>query len=147
MKKRKIEKRIGKCCSLTINTHTLSHPFSKILGWFSASTKCVCSLSLVQLLETPRPVASLPGSSVHGISQAMLGWVVISSSRGSSPPRDGTHLHSLLHRQADSLPLGYLRTLWEKSATRQGPWFLDSPHSSCMTLGLSLNQPWPVISP
>ena len=34
---------------------------------------------------------SLPGSSVHGISQArILEWVVISFSRGSSQSRDGT---------------------------------------------------------
>ena len=34
---------------------------------------------------------SLPGSSVHGISQArILDWVAISSSRGSSQPRDQT---------------------------------------------------------
>ena len=32
---------------------------------------------------------SPPGSSVHGILQArMLGWVAISSCRGSSEPRD-----------------------------------------------------------
>ena len=36
---------------------------------------------------------SLPGSSVHGISQArVLEWVAISSSRGSSWPRDQTHV-------------------------------------------------------
>ena len=35
---------------------------------------------------------SPPGSSVHGISQArILEWVAISSSRGSSWPRDQTH--------------------------------------------------------
>ena len=34
----------------------------------------------------------LPGSSIHGVSQArILDWVVISSSRGSSRPRDQTH--------------------------------------------------------
>ena len=34
---------------------------------------------------------SLPGSSLHGILQArMMEWVAISSSRGSSQPRDGT---------------------------------------------------------
>ena len=34
---------------------------------------------------------SPPGSSVHGISQArILEWVAISSSRGSSQPRDQT---------------------------------------------------------
>ena len=36
---------------------------------------------------------SLPGSSVHGISQArILEWVAISSSRGWSQSRDGTHV-------------------------------------------------------
>ena len=36
---------------------------------------------------------SPPGSSVHGILQArILEWVAMPSSRGSSPPRDGTHI-------------------------------------------------------
>ena len=36
---------------------------------------------------------SLPGFSVHGISQARrLEWIAISSSRKSSPPRDRTHI-------------------------------------------------------
>ena len=36
---------------------------------------------------------SLPGSSVHGVSQArILEWVVISSSQGSSWSRDRTHI-------------------------------------------------------
>ena len=45
-------------------------------------------LSRVQLLD-----CSLPGSSVHGISQArILEWVAISSSRGSSWPSDQTQV-------------------------------------------------------
>ena len=37
-----------------------------------------------------------PGCFVHGISQArILEWVAISSSRGSSPPRNQTHVSSL----------------------------------------------------
>ena len=36
---------------------------------------------------------SLPGSSVHGILQArILAWVAMPSSRGSSQPRDLTHV-------------------------------------------------------
>ena len=36
---------------------------------------------------------SLPGSSVHGILQAMiLEWVAMPASRGSSQPRDQTHI-------------------------------------------------------
>ena len=39
----------------------------------------------------PQGLYSLPGSSVHGISQAgILEWVAISSSRGSFWPRDWT---------------------------------------------------------
>ena len=46
-----------------------------------------------------------PGSSVHGILQArILEWVAVSSSRGSSPPRDQTYVSHLLHRQEGSLP-------------------------------------------
>ena len=48
------------------------------------------------------------GSSVHGILQArLLNWVAVPSSRGSSPPRDQTHVSylCLLHCQAGSLPL------------------------------------------
>ena len=53
---------------------------------------------------------SPPGFSVHGILQArVLEWVAISSSRGSSRPRDLT-LHSL-HWQAGSEPPGKLRPL------------------------------------
>ena len=39
---------------------------------------------------------SPPGSSVHGISRArILAWVAVSSSRGSSPPRDQTQISSI----------------------------------------------------
>ena len=38
---------------------------------------------------------SPPGSSIHGILQArILDWVAMPSSRGSSRPRDGTHISS-----------------------------------------------------
>ena len=53
---------------------------------------------------------SLPGSSVHGISQARIPeWVVISYFRGSSRPRDGTYVSCLLYWQANS----YHCTTWE----------------------------------
>ena len=59
----------------------------------SVSTHCVCvhtqSLTPVQLFN---PIdCSLPGSSVHGVILArILEWVFISSSKGSSQPRDRT---------------------------------------------------------
>ena len=50
---------------------------------------------------------SLPGFSVHGISQArMLEWVVIPFFRGSFQARDQTCISS--HWQVDSLPLSHL---------------------------------------
>ena len=48
----------------------------------------------VQLFVTPWNLATTPtGSSAHGISQArILEWVAISSSGGSSQPKDWTHI-------------------------------------------------------
>ena len=50
---------------------------------------------------------SLPGFSDHGLFQVrILEWVVMPSSRGSSQPRDWTHIfYVYLHWQAGSLPL------------------------------------------
>ena len=46
---------------------------------------------------------SLPGSSVHGIFQArILEWIAISSSKGSSWPRDQTSSPESPEWQADS---------------------------------------------
>ena len=55
------------------------------------SMDCVCMVSRVQLCHPMD--CSLTASSAYGISQArILEWVAISSSRGSSWPRDQTHL-------------------------------------------------------
>ena len=73
---------------------------------------CVCAKSLQSCLTLCNPVDhSLPGSSIHGILEARIlewvamEWVVMPSSRGSSRPRDQTHVSCLLHWQASSLPL------------------------------------------
>ena len=48
----------------------------------------------------------LPGSSVHGISQArILEWVSMPSARGSSWPRDWTWVSYVMHWQVGSLLL------------------------------------------
>ena len=91
---------------------------------------------------------SPPGSSVHGILQArILEWVSMPSSRGSSPPRDGTHASlSLLHGQAHSLPLAPLWATVLKARKRLPPppdlSFTPAvlPLQSCRTGG----QPLPV---
>ena len=57
----------------------------------------VCVLSYVWLCD---PMDCSPsGCSVHGISQArILEWVAISLSRGSSPPKDQTHISCIAGR-------------------------------------------------
>ena len=50
---------------------------------------------------------SLPGSSVHGIFQAIvLEWIVISFSRGSSRPRDRTQVSCIVDRRFTPEPPG-----------------------------------------
>ena len=63
---------------------------------------------------------SLPGSSVHGILQArLLEWVALPSSRGSSWPRDSTHVScvSCIGRRIlyHKSPKVALRNLWIQS--------------------------------
>ena len=54
---------------------------------------CECTESLIHFWLCGPMDCSPPGSSVHGILQArILEWVVIPVSRGSSWPRDGTHI-------------------------------------------------------
>ena len=62
----------------------------------SGLTQCIyayraCSVIQLCLILYDLRECSLPGSSVHGISQArILKWVAISSSRGSPQPRNWT---------------------------------------------------------
>ena len=68
----------------------------------------ICMISRHSRVQLWDPMdCSLPGSPVHGVSQArILEWVAISSSRGSSLTQGSNlHLLCLLHWQADSLPL------------------------------------------
>ena len=79
--------------------------FSQVLICMSCSCCCAFqSLSCVQLCD-PMDCGS-PGSSVHGILQArILEWVAIPFCRGSSPPRDWTHISCIFRNVADSLAL------------------------------------------
>ena len=64
------------------------------------NSKVLFCCSVIKSYPTLWPVdCSLPGSSVHGISQArIMEWVGISFSRGSSRPKDRTHI-SYIGRQ------------------------------------------------
>ena len=57
-------------------------------------------LNHVWLFVTPWAIYCLPVSSVHGIFQArILKWVAISFPRGSSQPRDQTHVSHIAGRR------------------------------------------------
>ena len=66
----------------------------KTSTWVISTYMCVCTKSLQLCLTLCDPMdRSPPGSSIHGILQArILEWVAMSSSRGSSWPRDGAHV-------------------------------------------------------
>ena len=73
-----------------------------ILSTLAAVELLLC----VRLLCDPMD-CSPPGSSVHGISQArILKWVAISFSRGSSQPRDRTHVSWVASGFFTTEPLG-----------------------------------------
>ena len=70
------------------------HLFSPQLICQDVYSSCACVSCTQSYMTVCNPMdCSLPGSSVHGILQARtLERVVISSSRGSSPSRDQTHI-------------------------------------------------------
>ena len=62
-------------------------------NWGRGNRPFVLSRSVVSDSLRPHRDCGLSGSSAHGILQArLLEWVAISSSRGSSQPRDWTHI-------------------------------------------------------
>ena len=66
-----------------------------VRNWLSAGQVCAVLWLVAQSCPTLRdPVdCTPPGSSIHGILQArILEWVAMSSSRGSSQPRDRTQV-------------------------------------------------------
>ena len=112
-------------------------------NWFcwrllSARWGCTCLVAQPSLtLCIPMDCSPLD-SSVHGISQArILEWVAISSSRGSSPPRDRTWIfcvswiggqilsHWATHEAQDGVTDLIFEFIWLHSHSS-----LDSVHSS-----------------
>ena len=60
---------------------------------YSLSSSCSVAKLCLDSLQSDPIHCSLPGSSVHGILQTRrLEWVAMPSSRGSSPPRERTHV-------------------------------------------------------
>ena len=81
----------------------ISLPATPVLAFMQAGCCCLAN----QLCLT---LATLSGSSIHGISQTrILEWVAISFSRGSSRPRDRSHVSWMSSElQADSFLISHL---------------------------------------
>ena len=80
-------------CSFTLCNLTLN----SLIAMMEASFKCYLNMFAASLQACltfcDRMGCILAGSSVHGIFQArILEWVTVSSSRGSSQPRNQTHV-------------------------------------------------------
>ena len=102
--------------SLSLIIHYVVHIFWLNLVYYLYTMLCVCvcvcvcvSCSVVSHSATPMDY-SPPGFSVHGVLQArILEWVATAFSRGSSQPRDQTHISCIA---------GIFFTIW---AIREAP--------------------------
>ena len=102
LKKNRINRYIHICIYIFLYTKELFHTVIE-------AAKSVCCLQVeVKWTEVAQSClilcdpmdCSLPGSSVHGIFQAIvLEWVAISFSRGSSWPRDRTRVSCIVDRR------------------------------------------------
>ena len=74
-----------------------------------------CTLSLLRSIQLSNPRdCSPPGSSVHGILLAgILEWASVPSSRGSSHPRDGTHIALCLPALVGRFFTTSIRRAWQ----------------------------------
>ena len=102
--------------SLYHSLSTMLYIFSDLIWFIICTLCCVCvcvcvcvSCSVVSHSATPMDY-SPPGFSVHGVLQArILEWVATAFSRGSSQPRDQTHISCIA---------GIFFTIW---AIREAP--------------------------
>ena len=105
--------------------------FNRLLAHVHAQS----CLTLCDLMD-----CSLPGSSVHGISQArILEWVAISSSRGSSQPRDRTQLSCGSIMSGRFLPLSHLGNPFNRLVVQSlsRVWLFATPWTAACQASLS----------
>ena len=114
------------------------------LNQMSFSLKCCCCIVAKSCPTLCNPMdCSIPGSSVHGISQArILEWVNISSSREILPTQ-GSNSH-LLHWQVVSLLLSYQGSPSKGQGSTCGSWITPK---SVMKSQCSWRNCWAVACP
>ena len=103
---------VAPSCLTLCDPMDYSQPGSSVHGIFQARILAAAAKSPQSCPTLCDPIdSSPPGSSVPGILQARtLEWVSISSSRGSSRPRDRTRVCSPAS-QVDSFPLSHWESL------------------------------------
>ena len=101
------------CLILLLNFRHLAN------SYWSLKYLCVCVSMHAHMSDYGDPMdCSLPGSSVRGILQPkILEWLAVSFSRGSSQPRDQTHV---------SLSPALAGGFFTSSATEEAPWSLKT---------------------
>ena len=119
------------CMCICTSTHTLHCVNDDFFPSFSiVSSLCVCVRMHAQSCSTlwDSMKCSPPGSSGHGILWArMLERVIISSSWGSSRPRDRTHVSCI---SCTGKRILYHCTTWEALVSS------SSPNSPLLSLGI-----------
>ena len=114
-RERSTQKALNVCfCTTIVNSNWVENCLYMLsLGKGLLKVFCAKLLQLCSILCDPMD-HSPPGSSIHVILQAaILEWVAIPSSRGSSQPRDWIHVsYRLLHWQVGSLPLYHLNSVF-----------------------------------
>ena len=97
----------------SLQTYFLSHPLYQ-----QVKSKVVSKAQSCLTLCDPMD-CSLPGSSVHGIFQAIvLEWIAISFSRGSSQPRNRTRVSRIVDKRF---------TVWATREVQQSPHIIAVP--------------------
>ena len=101
-------------CGNICNVSSFIYDFVFSIFFFLVNLAKSFSILCAQSLQSSLTFCDLidhspPGSSVHRILQAeILDWVAISSSGGSSPPRNWTHVSCITGRFFTTEPLGKL---------------------------------------
>ena len=92
--------------------------------WKFSEIQILVSITLCDPMD-----CSPPGSSVHGILQAILKWIAILFSRGSSQPRDQTRVSCIAERFFTIWPSGkpQIKCYWSPATPIQLPYDLWLP--------------------
>ena len=119
----------------------------RLLAWGMWSVLGEVKWSDSVVSDSLRPMdCSLPGFSVHGISQArILEWGAISFSRGSSRPRDWTRVSCIVSGRFTSEPPGQSVMFWVEGTKTGTAWrrrMSGRPQDICYGWNIGVKGEW-----